>query len=35
MDAFTALAYIVIGVAVGFGAMWLYCRMKGIKNLMR
>ncbi len=27
MDAFTALIYIGLGMLVGFGAMWLYCRI--------
>ena len=26
MDAFTALVLIILGFALGYGAMWVYCR---------
>jgi hypothetical protein len=26
MDAFTALLLVVLGFALGYGAMWAYCR---------
>ena len=28
MDIYGALLYIGIGLVIGYGAMWLYCRMK-------
>jgi hypothetical protein len=32
MNIYAALAYIGVGLVIGYGAMWLYCRIKNKKQ---
>jgi hypothetical protein len=32
MNIYSALAYIGVGLVTGYGAMWLYCRIKNKKR---
>ncbi len=31
MSLFTAIVYVLVGAIVGFGGMWLYCRIMKTK----